>query len=474
MGKQQYLPAQQMQGGQYVVDPGVTAYVQQVGQRIATVSDVALPYEFVVLNNSVPNAWALPGGKIAINRGLLVEMRNEAELAAVLGHEVVHAAARHGARRVERGMMLQGALVAAAIGTRNQEYVGAVLGVAQTAAALVSMKYGRDDEREGDFYGTRYMAKAGYDPYAAVSLQEIFLRLSGDKESSWMQGLLSSHPPSQERVENNRGLVAQLRAEGFENGEYGSDRFQAAISQLKKDAAAYKAYDTAQQAFRDKDYDAALAGVQTALDGQYEEAAFHGLRGDLRYRQKRYGDAIINYTRAIDRHDEYFAYHLGRGMARSQENERQLAKVDLNRSVELLPTAVAYNELGNIAEQEGNTDEAVRYYEAAAKSQGETARTAYANMLRLDLPRQPQRYVQARVAMDNEGRLILQVSNSTPAMLELVRLRVELLSADGRTLNYTRTIERLSPEASVMLRLPDPEVQIVDGKAQAIAAQVSR
>ena len=75
MGKQQYVPAQQMQGGQYVVDPGVTAYVQQVGQRLAAVSDVALPYEFVVLNNSVPNAWALPGGKIAVNRGLLVEMR---------------------------------------------------------------------------------------------------------------------------------------------------------------------------------------------------------------------------------------------------------------------------------------------------------------------------------------------------------------------------------------------------------------
>ena len=86
-----------MQGGAYVVDPELNRYVREVGARLARASDRALPYEFVVLNNSTPNAWALPGGKIAVNRGLLVELDNEAELAAVLGHEIVHAAARHGA-----------------------------------------------------------------------------------------------------------------------------------------------------------------------------------------------------------------------------------------------------------------------------------------------------------------------------------------------------------------------------------------
>src|SRR5688572_18091393 len=85
IGEQQYFPMRQAQGGDYVVDPELTAYVSSVGQRLAAVSDRALPYEFVVLNNSVPNAWALPGGKIAVNRGLLLELDNEAELAAVLG-----------------------------------------------------------------------------------------------------------------------------------------------------------------------------------------------------------------------------------------------------------------------------------------------------------------------------------------------------------------------------------------------------
>jgi hypothetical protein len=81
----------------------LTPYVNEVGQKLAAVSKRKLPYEFVVLNSSVPNAWALPGGKIAVNRGLLTELKNEAELAAVLGHEIVHAAARHGAKAQERG-----------------------------------------------------------------------------------------------------------------------------------------------------------------------------------------------------------------------------------------------------------------------------------------------------------------------------------------------------------------------------------
>ncbi|MDH3621937.1 MAG: M48 family metalloprotease, partial [Gammaproteobacteria bacterium] len=78
MGKQNYAPMQQSQGGVHDVDPALTEYVQRVGSNVASQSGVNLPYEFVVLNNSVPNAWALPGGKIAINRGLLTEIESEA------------------------------------------------------------------------------------------------------------------------------------------------------------------------------------------------------------------------------------------------------------------------------------------------------------------------------------------------------------------------------------------------------------
>ena len=97
LGIRHYRLLQQAQGGRFGTDPRLAAYVSSVGRRVAKVSDRRkLPYEFVVLNNGTPNAWALPGGKIGIDRGLLLEMENEAELAAVLPHDVANAAARTG------------------------------------------------------------------------------------------------------------------------------------------------------------------------------------------------------------------------------------------------------------------------------------------------------------------------------------------------------------------------------------------
>ncbi len=164
IGEQQYAPSQQMQGGDYALDPELNAYVAGVGQKLAAVSDRQLPYEFVVLNSSVPNAWALPGGKIAVNRGLLTELNSEAELAAVLGHEIVHAAARHGALAMQRGLLLQGALLATQVAAQRSDYGGLTVGAASLGAQLLTMRNSREAELESDLYGMRYMKAAGYDP----------------------------------------------------------------------------------------------------------------------------------------------------------------------------------------------------------------------------------------------------------------------------------------------------------------------
>src|SRR5262245_32626946 len=208
IGQQQYSPSRQSQGGDYVTDPAVTESVRQVGNKLAAVADRKLPYEFVVINSGELNAWALPGGKLAINRGLLVELKSEAELAAVLGHEIVHAAARHGAKQMEQGQLMQIGAAIASIGAAA--YGGSALGamVGQGSARgreLVSAKFGRDDELAADHYGMKYMKAAGYDLQAAVSLQELFVRkFSEGKEQDWMTGLFASHPPSPERVEANK------------------------------------------------------------------------------------------------------------------------------------------------------------------------------------------------------------------------------------------------------------------------------
>ncbi|MEW8690339.1 MAG: M48 family metalloprotease, partial [Candidatus Thiodiazotropha endolucinida] len=161
IGRKNYAPLRQSQGGDYTVDKKLTAYVSEVGQKLAAVSDRKLPYEFKVLNNSVPNAWALPGGKISINRGLLTELGSEAELAAVLGHEITHAAAKHTANSMSRGMLIQGAVMATVIGTQGKDYAQLAQLGAGLGGQLITQKYGRDAERESDYYGMNYMSKAG-------------------------------------------------------------------------------------------------------------------------------------------------------------------------------------------------------------------------------------------------------------------------------------------------------------------------
>lgn len=195
MGAEQYAPTQQTQGGQFYIDPELTLYVRQIGEKLARVSDRPdLPYEFVVLNNSVPNAWALPGGKIAVNRGLLTKLEDEAQLASVIGHEIVHAAARHSVQRMQSGMIISAGVAGLGMALSDNEWAGLIMGGAALGSQLALAQYGQGDELESDHYGILYMKKAGYDPAAAVELQEIFLKLSQGRESSFIEGLFATHP----------------------------------------------------------------------------------------------------------------------------------------------------------------------------------------------------------------------------------------------------------------------------------------
>lgn len=474
IGEQQYVPAQQMQGGQYVVDPQLSAYVQRVGERVAAHSGIDLPYEFVVLNSSVPNAWALPGGKLAINRGLLTELSNEAELAAVLGHEITHAAARHGAKAIERGVVAQAAMLGVAIGVGDTGYANAALGAAQLAAGLINQKYGRNAERESDYYGTRMMAEAGYDPYAAVTLQEKFVRLSQGHDPSWLEGLFASHPPSTERVANNRQLVQELRAQGFTGGEFNADAYQNALRPLRRDAEAYAAYDEARKALAEGYVEEAEALVAKAIERQGKEPAFHSLRGEIRLRQERYDDALINFERALELDDGFYANHLGRGVALARQGQPQAARQSLQSSLQLLPTAVAYHELGVLAERAGDLDTALSHYQTAAQSDSPAGQAARTRLLRLDLPRNPARYVEAALARDAGGRLVMQVSNRTGAPLEDIEVVVDTLDAAGQRRRFGRRVAQLGAGAASVVLVAEGAEDLVDARATVVGARLAR
>ncbi|MBF0453927.1 MAG: M48 family metalloprotease [Magnetococcales bacterium] len=449
IGKKQYGPSRQGQGGDYVADPALVTYVQQVGQRLAKVSDRQLPYEFVVINSSVPNAWALPGGKIAINRGLLLELTSEAELAAVLGHEIVHAAARHSAQGIERGMLMQGAVMAAGIATQNSGYSDLAIKGAGLAANLVNHKYGRDAERESDHYGMKYMEKAGYDVRAAIALQETFVRLSKSNNSNWLTGLFASHPPSQERVDNNR-RDAELLTPG---GEVGEARYQQAIAHLKKVKPAYDAYDEGVKALKEKKYDQARALAEKAISIEPKEGLFHALLGEAQQGKGAKNTALTSYSRAIQANPDFFYFYEKRGELQNQLGYSAGAKKDLERGAALFPTAASYLALGQFAEQEGNTKQAIEYYRDAAQSNSQSGRLAQQSLVQLDLQDHPSRYLKAHFVLDRAGRLLVSVKNPTDFPVDQLRVALYYLNQKRQREQVTLRLNGVvAPQQSLMVR----------------------
>ena len=434
MGQQYYAPTRQSQGGDFTLMPELTDYVNGVGQKLAAVADRKLPYEFTVLNSSVPNAWALPGGKIALNRGLLTELQNEAELAAVLGHEIVHAAARHGAKAQERGTLMQvgmaAAQIGAAIGGVDQNVANLAIQGAGVGAQMIQQKYSRDQELESDQYGMKYMKAAGYDPWAAVTLQETFVRLSqgGANRQGWLEGLFASHPPSADRVAQNR-LGAERLGRG---GELGAERYAARMKPLRAIKPAYDKYDQALAAARKKDFAQARSLTGEAIRLLPREGRFHEMLGELALAQKQPEAAIPHYEKAMALNPNYFGSWLGAGVAQLQAGNKARAEEWLNRSVELLPTAPAAYYLGNIARDRGDGAKAMSYYRAAAKSNSPIGQAAAAEFMRMDLPQNPGNYVKATGQFDAQGQLFVVVRNQAPVALRDVQVTPVLVNNAGR------------------------------------------
>jgi len=438
IGNQNYAPMRQSEGGDVNVMPELSAYVNEVGQKLAAVSDRKLPYEFVVLNSSVPNAWCLPGGKIAVNRGLLTELGSEAELAAVLGHEIVHGAARHGAKAQERGTLLQAGMVVAQVGLGTSRIsptaANILLAGSGVGAQMVQMKFGRDQESEADYYGMLYMKRAGYDPAAAVALQETFVRLSKEsgRSQNWLEGLFASHPPSAERVADNRQSLAKIGA----GGEVGSERYQQRIAALVAAKPAYDKYNQAVAAASKKDYAGARKLAADAAALLPREGRFAQLQGDTLLVEKKPAEALPHYERAIALNPGYYGSYLGAGTAQYRLGNKSKAREWLQKSHELLPTAPSAYFLGLLAREGGDANGALQYFRAAADSQSEYGQLAASEYLRMDLPQNPGNYLATGAQRDATGRALLVIENRSPAALTGIRLTPVFVDAAG---SVTRT-----------------------------------
>jgi predicted Zn-dependent protease len=212
MGRQYYPLMTQRYGGE-LYGKTLQTYVQNMGEQIASVSDRPnLPYTFNVVNSATHNAYALPGGFITITRGLLFEMDREAQLAAVLGHEIVHAAARHSVQQQTQGMFTNLLLTAGSLYLQAEgvQYTGLYQDLGRIGASAYLANYSRAQEEQADRLGMRYMAKAGYDPHGMIELQKILLRLKKG-EPGTIEQFFASHPMTEERIDYSKNELKEIR-----------------------------------------------------------------------------------------------------------------------------------------------------------------------------------------------------------------------------------------------------------------------
>ena len=201
MGAQAFAEAKSKE--KISTDAGANARVQNIGKRIADAVGSNLPgaqWEFVVFDApETINAYALPGGKVAVYTGLLKLATSDDELAFVMGHEIAHVTSRHGAERMNEAALVQGVGAIVDATSKNSQYRDLYLQVYGGGANVMMLKFSRSNESEADFVGLRYAAKAGYDPRAAIAFWKKMDAASA-KAGNKPPEFLSTHPSDERRI----------------------------------------------------------------------------------------------------------------------------------------------------------------------------------------------------------------------------------------------------------------------------------
>jgi len=210
---EQTTPRVLEQYGGRVESDGVQEYVDHVGQKLVPFVEgpyLSLPWEFTLLDSEEINAFALPGGKVFITRGLASKFDDEAQLAGVLGHEIGHVTAEHADKRLSGQLALSGVAlgVSVAVGDAESDWIrqGVPLLVGVGGQGFL-LKFSRDEEHEADSLGLQYMTRAGYDPSAMVDVMEALSEASSGSAGARPPEFLSTHPHPESRIRELREMI---------------------------------------------------------------------------------------------------------------------------------------------------------------------------------------------------------------------------------------------------------------------------
>ncbi len=247
-------------------DAGLNDYLTRVGRNLSDRSHRPdMPYSYRAVNANYVNAYAFPGGSIAATRGLLVELEDEDQLAALLGHEIGHVNARHFAERQTKGTLIQ--LVAAGVGIvaaeKNPAY-GELAGlIGNLGGGALLAHYSRENEREADALGMEYMVRGGHNPNGMVDLMELLNRESKRKPNA-LELMFATHPMSSERLETARQRATQQYAEATRRPRQ-RERYMDHTARLRALRGVIQEEQKAEASMAKKDFTAAEHHLRTAL-----------------------------------------------------------------------------------------------------------------------------------------------------------------------------------------------------------------
>jgi len=262
----QYSPMQFSSDYGLVQDKGLSKYIDKTGQKMATLTHrPKIPYSFRVVNATYLNAYAFPGGSIAATRGILLALDNEAELAALLGHELGHVNARHTAEQMSKGMVTQAVLGGVSIlaGTQGATYGQLASQLGSIGAGALLASYSRDNERQADALGMEYMVKTGYGSQGMVGLMNMLQSLHKEKPNA-IELMFATHPMSQERY-NTAVKTAQIKYKDALNKPLYRERYMDNTVSLRKMKPAIEEMQKGEKEMSEGKFDAAEKRYYKAL-----------------------------------------------------------------------------------------------------------------------------------------------------------------------------------------------------------------
>jgi len=332
-------------GGHYR-DAALESYLGNIVMRLWAVSERPhLPVKFFIQNSSIPNAFALPG-YVAITRGLLSDIENEAQFSAVMGHEIGHVMARHTAQRLSRAKLQQLGLAIGASALEGKGGSDALLTAGALGSSLLILSYDRNQELQADGLGVRYMSAIGYDPYEALSAHEILGKSVDDymnrlgkspRDDSFVSGLLSTHPRKDVRLSEIQAMINALPSHQKKGTGKFSKTFQNKTQKIREINKLYHLYDKAELNYRQEKYLKAEELLREAITLNSSQSPFHNLLGFIKLQQKNYTEADKALNSALSIDPDYQPSIFGFGMLRLFEEKYDRAIKAFRDSLNLYP-----------------------------------------------------------------------------------------------------------------------------------------